>query len=112
MAGRGTVAWFKGLVRILRCAPARLRMTGESELSERVLTDQLYREVRTMEEATRVSVREAKEKTDSGTALLVCAYEDEEKFRLFHLQGAISLAEFRSKLPSLARDREIIFYCA
>jgi hypothetical protein len=48
----------------------------------------------------------------SGVALLVCAYDDDSKFKRMQLQGAISLNEFKSKLPSLTKDREIIFYCA
>jgi len=28
------------------------------------------------------------------------------------LEGAISLAEFQRRLPSLSRDQEIVFYCA
>jgi hypothetical protein len=49
---------------------------------------------------------------DSGISLLVCGYDDDEKFKLVHLEGAISLAEFQSKLPSLDKNHEIIFYCA
>jgi hypothetical protein len=52
-----------------------------------------------------------REKVEDGAALLVCAYEDEEKFRRMHLEGAISYADFTSRLPSLSKDREIIFYC-
>ena len=65
-----------------------------------------------MAEPERVSPKEVFQKLKAGTALLVCAYEDEAKFRKMQLQGAISLTEFKSKLPSLARDQEIIFYCA
>jgi len=48
---------------------------------------------------------------DAGSALLVCAYDDEEKFKKNHLQGAMSLGEFKARLPSLTKDQEIIFYC-
>jgi hypothetical protein len=48
----------------------------------------------------------------TGTALLVCAYDQEEKFLKFRLEGAISLKELESRLPDLPKDREIIFYCA
>ncbi len=65
-----------------------------------------------MIEPLRISAEEVLQKAMSGSALLVCAYDDEEKFRKFHLEGAISFAEFRSKLPSLKKDHEIIFYCA
>lgn len=65
-----------------------------------------------MAEPIRVSPEEARRKATSRTALLVCAYDDDEKFKVVHLEGAISLNEFKSKLPSLAKDQEIIFYCA
>jgi hypothetical protein len=28
------------------------------------------------------------------------------------LEGAISLSEFRSRLPKLSQNQEIVFYCA
>ena len=65
-----------------------------------------------MAEAFRIAPEEAREKVTSGTALLVCAYDDEMKFKQFHLDGAIPLSEFRSKLPFLDKDHVIIFYCA
>lgn len=65
-----------------------------------------------MTEFTRISPEEARQKLISGTALLVCAYDDEQKFKQNHLEGAISIAELNSKLTSLSKDHEIIFYCA
>jgi len=65
-----------------------------------------------MTEPTRIPVAEARQKAGAGTALLVCAYDDDEKFKNNNLQGAISLTDFRTKLPSLSTDQEIIFYCA
>ena len=65
-----------------------------------------------MTEPLRISVEDVRQKVTSGSALLVCAYDDEEKFRNLHLEGAISIAEFKSKRPSLRKDDEIIFYCA
>jgi len=65
-----------------------------------------------MVEPKRVSAEEVHEKLKSGKAILVCAYEDESKFKEVHLQGAISLSKFQSKLSSLSKDQEIIFYCA
>lgn len=65
-----------------------------------------------MTEPTRISPDEAHEKVKSGAALLVCGYDDEEKFRNMQLEGAIPLSEFESRLPTLPKDREIIFYCA
>ena len=63
-----------------------------------------------MIESKRVSPEEVRQKLILGKALFVCAYEDEAKFRKMQLQGAISLNEFKSKLPSLIKDQEIIFY--
>lgn len=47
----------------------------------------------------------------SENALLVCAYDSDEKFRENHLEGALPLSAFKRMEPSLAKDREIIFYC-
>ncbi len=63
-----------------------------------------------MEEPKRVTAGEVYDKLKSGKALLVCAYEDEMKFKAMQLKGAISLNEFKSKLSSLAKDQEIVFY--
>ena len=65
-----------------------------------------------MTEPIRIPVEEARQKVNSGAALLVCAYDDDEKFKNNHLQGAISLNDFRAKLSSLSTEQEIIFYCA
>ena len=63
-----------------------------------------------MTEPIRVAPEEIYEKVKSGRALLVCAYEDEAKFKKMQLEGAISFNEFKSKLPSLLKDQEIVFY--
>ncbi len=65
-----------------------------------------------MAEPERVTPEEIHQKLKSGTALLVCAYEDDVKFKRLQLQGAISLNEFKSRLPSLPKGQEIVFYCA
>ena len=65
-----------------------------------------------MTQPVRISAEETRQRAGTGSALLVCAYDDDEKFKNNHLQGAISFSEFKSKLPSLAQDQEIIFYCA
>ena len=64
-----------------------------------------------MLEPERVTAEEVYDKLKSGKALLVCAYEDEEKFKKLQLEGAISLNVFKSRLPSLSKDEEVIFYC-
>jgi len=65
-----------------------------------------------MTEPIRVTPEEAYEKLKSGKTFLVCAYEDEAKFKKMQLEGTISFNEFKSKLPALSEDQEIIFYCA
>jgi hypothetical protein len=63
-----------------------------------------------MTEPARIPPDVARKKVLSREAILVCAYEEEEKFRKMHLEGAISLNEFRSRVPLLSREQEIIFY--
>ena len=63
-----------------------------------------------MGEPVRVSPEEAQRKLKSGEALLVCAYEDDAKFRMMQLEGAISLSTLESRLSSLPKDQEIVFY--
>ena len=63
-----------------------------------------------MKEPLRVAPEEVYHKLKSGTLLLVCAYEDEIRFRTMQLEGAISLREFKSRLSFLPKDQEIVFY--
>jgi hypothetical protein len=65
-----------------------------------------------MTEPIRILPQTAREQTTTGLALLVCAYEDEKKFNANHLEGAISFADFKTRLSSLPKDQKIIFYCA
>ena len=65
-----------------------------------------------MNEPIRISPQEARQKVTAGQALLVCAYDDADKFTTHHLEGALSFSEFRSRLPGLAKNQEMIFYCA
>lgn len=65
-----------------------------------------------MAEVPRISAEDAREKVQSGQALLACAYDDESKCRQMRLEGAITLSELRQMLPSLPNDQEIILYCA
>jgi rhodanese-related sulfurtransferase len=65
-----------------------------------------------MAEAIRITPEETYQKLRAGKTLLVCAYDSEEQFRSLQLDGAISLSEFRARLPSLSKDQEIVFYCA
>jgi len=63
-----------------------------------------------MTEPERITPEEVHQKLKARKALLVCAYEDEAKFKMMQLERAISFNEFKSKFPSLAKDQEIVFY--
>jgi rhodanese-related sulfurtransferase len=65
-----------------------------------------------MKEVLRIPPEQARPKVMNGEALLVCAYEDPASFRSMHLEGAISVQEFRERLSSLGNEKEIVFYCA
>lgn len=61
-------------------------------------------------EVRRISTEAARQKVNSGEALLVCAYDDPDMCNRIHLEGAISLDDLNSR--SLDKTQEIIFYCA
>lgn len=63
-------------------------------------------------ETERITPEKAYPRVKSGEAILVCAYNDDEAFRKNKLEGAISYGEFSSRVPGLAKNQEIIFYCA
>lgn len=65
-----------------------------------------------MEETPRVRPEEILGRVQSGEALLVCAYDDDEKFRTLHLEKALSLRQFQEVQPSLPKNKELVFYCA
>ena len=65
-----------------------------------------------MPEVERISPAMARSKVLKGGARLVCGYDDPDRFRALRLEGAISMQEFREILPSLGKEKEIIFYCA
>lgn len=65
-----------------------------------------------MSEPQRISAEDARLQVAKGEALLVCAYDDEERFQRSHLYGAISHAVLQSLVRNLPKDQEIIFYCS
>ena len=65
-----------------------------------------------MAQVSRITPEETYQKLRAGDAVLVCAYDSQEQFRSLHLERAISLPEFKAKLPSLSKGQEIVFYCA
>ncbi len=61
----------------------------------------------------RISAEEAHAHLASNPeAMLVCAYDDYQKFEQNHLEGAIPLHDLNAQAYSIPKDREIIFYCA
>ena len=65
-----------------------------------------------MADSSRISVEEARRKVSAGHALFVCAYDDEQKCSKINLQGSINMAQFTGRVATMAKDQEIIFYCA
>jgi hypothetical protein len=65
-----------------------------------------------MESDLRISADQARRKVESGRALLVCAYDDEEKWRKFMFEGALNLKQLEARLSSLPEGVDILFYCA
>ncbi len=65
-----------------------------------------------MSSATRISATETRDLVNSGKALLICAYNSDEKFHGNQLEGSISLSAFKTRLPELNKDTELVFYCA
>ncbi len=63
-----------------------------------------------MANAERIDADRARQRVQSGEALLVCAYDDEEKCRDLEVEAAVTLAEVRSR--GVEADREIVFFCA
>ncbi len=63
-------------------------------------------------EPNRIAAPDVREKVMNNGALLVCAYDDDDKFKDYHLGGAISLSEFKSKTNDMEKNQEIFFYCA
>jgi len=63
-----------------------------------------------MTEPVRILPEAAVKKVLSNEAILVCAYEEDEKFRKMHLKGALSLNEFKKRASSLSKEQAIIFY--
>jgi hypothetical protein len=65
-----------------------------------------------MVEPVRISPEETRKRVLSSAALLVCAYDDDEKFKRNQLEGAISFFVFKTRAAKPSRGQEIIFYCA
>ena len=62
-------------------------------------------------QVVRISVADARDAVRAGSALLVCAYDDERCARV-RLEGAITLSDLEQRAASLPKSQELIFYCA
>lgn len=60
--------------------------------------------------APRINVKQARHDAEVADALIVCAYDSQEKFTANALAGAISLDELKSRENHLSKQRELIFY--
>ncbi len=65
-----------------------------------------------MTEPLRIKPQDAYPRIKSGEAILVCAYNDDERYRKMQLEGSISLEEFYARIGQFPKDQEIVFYCA
>ncbi|WP_243372131.1 ArsR family transcriptional regulator [Geotalea sp. SG265] len=65
-----------------------------------------------MGDIPRTTVSDARQRVEEGRALLACAYESEEVCKGMLIAGAMTLAQFRERVPTLDKGQEVIFYCA
>ncbi len=63
-----------------------------------------------MPQVTLIKADKANEHVTDGSALLICAYDSDEKFQKVYLKGAIPLSEFEKRSGSVDKDTELIFY--
>ena len=68
-------------------------------------------QTKTAQDIERIGPEVTYEKVKAGNAMLVCAYDDGKCADML-LEGALLRGEFESRLPTFAKDQEIVFYCA
>ena len=61
---------------------------------------------------SRLSAEQVRKGVVAGTTILVCAYDNDEKFEKYKLEGAIPLSRFNANVSNYPKDTEIVFYCA
>ncbi len=64
-----------------------------------------------MSKPTTIDATQAREKSQQGQAVLVCAYEDDSKCGEVLLDGAIPYSQLAARLASMSKQDEIVFYC-
>ena len=65
-----------------------------------------------MKTPLRINAEEVYAKVKTDNALLVCAYESDEKYEKFKIEGSIPFSKFKGMLSSIPKTQEIIFFCA
>lgn len=100
------VPYFEGVEmrRYLTCAVFLLTIWA-------MASPNVFSESENIGKVERVSPQEARQKIKTGKALLVCAYDD-ATCKDMVLDGALLRSEFESRLASISKNQEIIFYCA
>jgi hypothetical protein len=65
-----------------------------------------------MTQPRRIDPREVRRRLQAGDGLLlVCAYDSDAKFEQARIEGALPHSQLAARLPTLARDAELVFYC-
>lgn len=62
--------------------------------------------------APKIDAQQAQNRLSAGDALLVCAYDDEQKCRSMQFGGALTLQEFERRKATIDRSSDILLYCA
>lgn len=60
---------------------------------------------------TNTTPEQAKHDAEIADALIVCAYDNEQKCRKNRIAGALTLGELRDRESDLSMQRPLIFYC-
>ena len=63
-----------------------------------------------MSPITLIEARDAFEHVKNNAALLICAYDSDEKFHKLRLEGAIPLSEFKALSATVDKNKKLIFY--
>ena len=60
--------------------------------------------------APTLSPADTREKVRKGEALLVCAYDDDNRCAQIKVDGSISYKDFQARAGTLPKDQLIVFY--
>lgn len=59
----------------------------------------------------RVSIQDALAATKDEHAVVVCAYDDQQKCEEMRVKNGWTLQEFQNKQDDLPKDTRLVFYC-